>query len=700
MAARQSQVGLAGSRISQPKPGARAKVTGSVGQRSTGGDVRLTPDTLNLEIGETFAIQALDEAGSPVTGLTWTSSNSSVVSLSSDDPPVLTAVSAGQATITAGTATAQVTVWPGLMPVGTKIWSSSGTGAGIVSVLPAVPSSSGVADVFSVWGDGTVSAITREGATAWTASILNAGMIVADFQGGLVIAEYGGSVTTIAKLDGETGQRSVLHTMSEPSYLANVGVHADGTVFLVQESYDPLVRPSIIGINASGVQSFNVQIGGNLGNGQDPPFIRRAFVGDIIVAGDGQAYIPYADQVASGNPESSCNDHLWLARVSTSGAVDSIPIRDWTEQCQEMWPQVYGATITNGDTGTLFSWTYQAGTGEYVSGLALTAGAAATDLGPSPGQGGFTPLLQTEDGGFVGGAGDAEGNPTMVAISASGSIKWTVNGQYMPQIATSDNGVVAMDENGAGVVFDATGAVTRQMAGLPVQSWTGLEYTSEAGSLSSNLLPPIFPDGASYWSQVGGNPSGNRTAYPQCPCLLQTTEDTPVAESGGNASKPVLRQANSQPTAPNSITPKTYLILEGDRGLNTPGRRAHNVGNLFHLAAETKRDALNAEGNSAGSPKRVSTVQAFASELVGNGPITGGVIYFGHGAKVDFNDGTYGSSLAPGEQPGPDTNVTEFNVNLLSNSQLAIDAEVILNSCYSGYGSGRLSIARLIAKRL
>jgi hypothetical protein len=695
MAGHQSRFGLTGGQVLRPNTGARSKMVGSVVQRFTEGDVRLTPDILNLEIGEARTIQALDEAGLPVTGLTWTSSNNNVVSLSSDDPPVLTALSAGEVTITAGTATAQVTVWPGALPVGTRIWSNSGGGSGILSVVPAVPSSTGVADVFAVWGDSTVSAITSDGATAWTASLLDAGLVVADFQGGLIISEYGGPVTTIAKLDGLTGQRSVLYTMNEPYFLAGIGVHTDGTIFVVQNSYTYLVRPSVIGIDPSGVQKFSVPIGGELGNGEDPPFITRGLAGGIMIAGDGYAYISYADQVADGNSGNVCNDHLWLLRIGTEGAVDNIPIRDWTDQCWEMWASASGSTITNGDTGTLFSWTYQTAVGEYVSGLALTAGAAATHIGAPPGQSGFAPFLQTQDGGFVGGGGDAEGNPTLVAIGASGSLKWSVSGQYQAQIATADNGVIATDVDGAAVVFDATGTVTGQMASLPVQSWAGMEYTTEAGSLSLILMPPIFADGASFWAHAGGNPSGNRTAYPECPCLVQSAGAAPIPASASHESQAVLRQANPRPTAPNDAPLKTYLILEGDAGLGE-----HNVGNLFHLAAETKQDLLNAQGNLAGSPQRVSSVQDFAGQLIGNGLITGGVMYFGHGQGVVYPDNTKTSVLSPGEQAGPDTNITADNVNLLSNSQLASGATVTLHACYAGLGSRRYSIAQLIANQL
>jgi len=52
--------------------------------------------------------------------------------------------------------------------VGTVLWSNFGNGSGVYSIVPAVPSPNGVADVFAFQYDGTVQAITSDGTTAWT----------------------------------------------------------------------------------------------------------------------------------------------------------------------------------------------------------------------------------------------------------------------------------------------------------------------------------------------------------------------------------------------------------------------------------------------------------------------------------------------------------------------------------------------------
>ena len=46
-------------------------------------------------------------------------------------------------TITAGTASADVTVFAGALPLGTVLWSNSGSGSGVGKIVPAVPSASG-----------------------------------------------------------------------------------------------------------------------------------------------------------------------------------------------------------------------------------------------------------------------------------------------------------------------------------------------------------------------------------------------------------------------------------------------------------------------------------------------------------------------------------------------------------------------------
>src|SRR5205807_7040518 len=105
-----------------------------------------------------------------------------IATLSTDDPPTITAVAAGNVTITAGGASADLTVYAGpTLPLGTIIWSDPGDGSGVTSIVPAVPSSTGVADVFARQGDCSVQAIASDGTLAWTASVGASGTLLPDF---------------------------------------------------------------------------------------------------------------------------------------------------------------------------------------------------------------------------------------------------------------------------------------------------------------------------------------------------------------------------------------------------------------------------------------------------------------------------------------------------------------------------------------
>lgn len=470
----------------------------------------LAPNVLNIVVGETHSIQALNPAGQPVTGLTWTSSDPTVVSLSTDDPPVLTALAAGTVTITAGTATAQVTVSASALPVGTVIWSNPGNGSGVYSIVPAIPSPVGVADVFAFQGDGTVLAITSDGTTAWTADVSNAWSVLPDFQGGL-IAYYGSwSSPSIAKLDGNTGAVVAAYTLAPDSYFASgLGIHPDGTIFAALETDDPsgLTAPqySVVGIDsATGAQKFSVPL-----PHPEEMFAQPRVLG-LIVAGDGYAYVPYATRQLEGGLESN---HLVLLRVSSDGAAEQGSIYDWTSQIGDFVPIGEVKMITNADTGILLTWGSQSilygdGPKDYKVYMTITTGVSAgAVLTPAlPGNPeALDPVLQAQDGSFVGRVRDMDTwDWSMIAFDQSGSVRWSVAGEQ-PWIATDDGGVIAQSGN----IYDLSGSATGQTTDLLTQSWRGNLY--QLGSVERVVGTPTAM-AMSLWANAGANPSGNNTA--------------------------------------------------------------------------------------------------------------------------------------------------------------------------------------------
>ena len=499
---------------------------------SGGNAVTLSPNLLTMLVGDTHTIQALNSSGQPVTGLTWTSSDPTVVSLSTDDPPLLTALAVGHVTITAGTASADVTVspgdpnYPGTLPLGTVLWSVPGS---VTKIVPAVPSPSGVADVFAIqcpdptcsWGPVSVQAITSDGTTAWAASLGDAYPILPDFLGGLVFIDN--DTGSVAKVDGTTGQINTLYSLPGQTYAYNIAVHTDGTIFavLVNNARDY----TVIGIDpTTGSQKFSVPVP-QVSQGQSE------VAGGPIIAGDGYAYVPHF------TTENVWTMHIGLLRIDSSGAYEDIHIADWTDTTHVGDLLSLTTTmITNADQGVLLSW--EAGASYYVFGLgygqpsggmAITTGTGVALMNvPEVGDWPFQPVLQAQDGSFVGTVAvgsDQNNNPLsdMVSFDQTGAIRWMVPGNYQPQIATADGGLIATDPSGAAYTFDQNGNATGVLAGSPVQSWTNQTYTSVDGQTADVVLP-ITRWAASYQAEQGGNPSSNGTSVG----VAESVEGLPV----------------------------------------------------------------------------------------------------------------------------------------------------------------------------
>ncbi len=453
----------------------------------------LMPSLLNMSVGDTRTLQALGVDGKAVTGQMWSTSDATVVSLSTDDPPLLTALAPGHVTIKAGSASADVTVWAGVLPVGTTIWSNPGNGSGVQSIVPAVPSPNGVADVFAFQQDGTVQAITADGTTAWTASVSPSPNIfyptLPDFQGGLVVA--GGE--KIWKLDGITGQAYPAYSCGE---LVGCGeqwaVHTDGTIFtVVTTSTNDMY---VVGIDpTSGAEKFRVApaVPGNSSNSH--------FLG-VMIAGDGYFYAPYEYDVGWYTPTEVPTAYLRLLRVGSDGTSTDVGIYSWAAGRTDAETITWFSMITNADQGILISFE-TAEEGMVFNDWMATTGAAGTNRSQVSEP--LSPMLQAQDGSFVG----SDDNGNMVAFGASGNTLWSVPNES-PAIATADGGVIGE----SGIVYDAQGNATGSMGSLPTQSWIGNMY--QLGSVDRVAFPLILL-AQSLWAAAGGNPSGTGAGRPR-----------------------------------------------------------------------------------------------------------------------------------------------------------------------------------------
>jgi hypothetical protein len=520
----------------------------------SGNAVILVPQLMNMLVGRTRSIQALDSHGAAVKGLTWTSSNTAIASLSTDDPPIITALASGHVTITAGDASADLTVYSGALPVGSVVWSVPGDGSGVVNFLPAVPSYTGVADVFAVQASGYVQAITDDGSVAWTANVGNAyNNLLPDFLGGLVES----TSASIIKFDGLTGQQTSHYAFANPGRHP-IALHTDGMIFSIDGD-------SVIGIDPqTGIAKFSIALEHSTNDYADPGYQEICQVppilhsdsppvfGSIAIAGDGYLYVPYfyTNDSSTGNPclgeTFSNSSHTRMLRLSSTGTAQKIILGNSsdrgssaqianntflsTESVQGLTLGVqYQSMITNADTGIVFTWTGTApaycalsvttysgtqGSGcvpaVSQSGLMAISGSGVTSQTAAPGFYTVGLDLQGADGTFYG----PTASGSLTAFDQSGNVKWAMP-NYSPAELTADGGLIAQSTSGQFTTFDQNGVATGLLANPPSNSWFGSSYAiSRDSSLTSSNFPRQVRAG-SFAAVPFGNDSGNGTPIQQ-----------------------------------------------------------------------------------------------------------------------------------------------------------------------------------------
>lgn len=147
-----------------------------LGLTPTLAQVAVTPAKVTMVVGESQQFRAVDSRGHMLTNVHWTISRDALVDLAQGAEVQVVAKQLGGFTLTAhageGSAEAHVEVLQGpTLPMGTIRWSGvDWPGCKTAKIMPAVPSATGVADVFedAECADGHyIAAYTADGIMAW-----------------------------------------------------------------------------------------------------------------------------------------------------------------------------------------------------------------------------------------------------------------------------------------------------------------------------------------------------------------------------------------------------------------------------------------------------------------------------------------------------------------------------------------------------
>ena len=308
---------------------------------SPASSLAITPANATVVVGGTQIFSASDELGHVRSGgtwvggvggdsgniaPTWTVSNTSIATISSDPQPVLTGISPGVVTLTAAfgnlTQQTQVTVVGGVgtgnlfLPAGTVLWSAPQV-AGFTSqkTFRAMPTPNGTPDLYTFDqdsdGNGLVRAFTSDGRQMWKTLIPNnpsAYSAMPDGQGGFVVQSLDG----IVDLDGQTGTTSFVTASQNFSSLQLAAVGGDANIYAIGQDnlgysvaqIDP--NSGWPRISARPIPSFTSFDGTSCDSGSFNTYVNFGAVSSVIVGTDNSVVFSYETSSSQGSYAGIC----------------------------------------------------------------------------------------------------------------------------------------------------------------------------------------------------------------------------------------------------------------------------------------------------------------------------------------------------------------------------------------------------------
>jgi len=497
--------------------------------------LQITSAVVNMIIGGTQQFTAIDNNGIPSTDATWSVSNSSLatVTTNGNGTGILTALAAGQMTLTATadsvSAQEQVTILSSSSFVpGTVLWSEAPVaGFSPLQTVQTAPTSalslSGLPDLYSVQSssDGTqsiIQALQADGEQLWQTTMppmLN--NAVPDGSGGLIVTTCAsGSPLTVMDLNA-TGQPLWQVQSAEVSgygyicYAPQIAVAGNGVAYIAEPTNAGL--PSMTFAYPSGyISSF-----------QFPPSIVgtiqvQCCVGPPMVNVDGTIYVEY--EVRNTNNNVITSDTLYLY----SSTIGEGTVLSTTTQNEALLP---GPIIPDGNGGILATWTispslppvpqypYQAADvsgGVVGTPYSLPFSPPSVTFGQSP-----TFVLGDTGEAFATDGSNTTNGPQIVSFNPiSGGVNWAYQASTqstLSLIASASGGGIAAKTtvNGSDTVirFSSTGPppATDSWSGTQVSYFIGDIWTGIASgtAVAYSAAPVQLSDSVWFQTEQAGN---------------------------------------------------------------------------------------------------------------------------------------------------------------------------------------------------
>ncbi len=520
------------------------------GTLPTPNSIQITPSGVNMLVGETRQFTAVDEQGHPRSDATWTISDTSLATITTEGSPTLTALAVGQVTLTATiqsvTVQVQVNILAGTsLAAGTVLWSAPPVpGFGTGAIIQAVPTAGNTPDVYAIDYDSNGNTLIRgfsaDGLQMMQVSTASVGA-GPDGLGGLLLTSGSGVfpfiTTTISARDGVTG--TSVWNYSALAQISAKAIRQDGTVFFIETTppdsthfnsdssslvaLDGTVGTPLLRLPLPSSTFKSIDCNGVLFRDfEEGPFrlSNQAIDSDgtVLIALEVETSVTNfgCDFSISSEPFISA---LSLFQLKPDGSTSLTPIHTYSTdlaiQTGRRQVAVPWKVIPDGQGGSLVGWT---GISNDQPLLYITHLSAS-------GQNDYPfPSLDPIIGSMVlgdNGTAYATDDQTIVAFDInSGQTLWSYTSQALDGIAiiasSAGGGVITKEYSGArtGMItlLDAIGhpspLTTTPDTGFPIFSWHGNWHSLSSGPALARTALPVGRLAASIWASPGGDPSG------------------------------------------------------------------------------------------------------------------------------------------------------------------------------------------------